>query len=74
MINCPLSLTEFLSFTISIADSLGNVHALNIIHKDINPSNIVVNPDAKLLKIIDFGIASRLPCENPTLKNPEQLD
>ena len=28
----------------------------------------------KQLKIIDFGIASRLPRENPTLKSPEQLE
>ncbi|MBE9562757.1 MAG: AAA family ATPase, partial [Proteobacteria bacterium] len=53
---------------------LGNVHTANIIHKDINPSNIIINPKTKELKIIDFGIASRLPRENPTLKNPEHLE
>ncbi|MCK5524971.1 MAG: AAA family ATPase [Thiomargarita sp.] len=65
---------EFLPFAIEIADSLGNIHAANIIHKDINPSNIVVNSTTQQLKIIDFGIASRLSRENPTLKNPEQLE
>ncbi len=72
--NRPLTMKEFLPIAIQIADSLGNIHAANIIHKDINPSNIVVNVDTSLLKIIDFGIASRLPRENPTLKNPEQLE
>jgi predicted ATPase/serine phosphatase RsbU (regulator of sigma subunit) len=70
----PLAVKEFLPFAIQIADSLGNIHAANIIHKDINPSNIVWEPISKQLKIIDFGIASRLPRENPTLKNPEQLE
>ena len=70
----PLTLNEFLPLAIQITDSLGNIHAANLIHKDINPSNIVVNPETKQLKIIDFGIASRLPRENPTLKTPEQLE
>ncbi|RKZ45182.1 MAG: serine/threonine protein kinase [Candidatus Parabeggiatoa sp. nov. 3] len=74
MANQTLSLKAFLPIAIQIADSLGNIHAADIIHKDINPSNIIVNVDTKLLKIIDFGIASRLPRENPTLKNPEQLE
>jgi len=74
MINRQFTITEFLVFAIQIADILGNVHTANIIHKDINPSNIIINPKTKELKIIDFGIASRLPRENPTLKNPEHLE
>ncbi len=74
MANRPITIKAFLPIAIQIADSLGNIHAANIIHKDINPSNIVVNVDTQQLKIIDFGIASRLPRENPTLKNPEQLE
>ncbi|HIE01754.1 MAG TPA: serine/threonine protein kinase, partial [Thiotrichaceae bacterium] len=70
----PLTLKEFLPIALQIADSLGNIHAANIIHKDINPSNLVWNQATNQLKIIDFGIASRLPRENPTLKNPEQLE
>ncbi|RKZ39536.1 MAG: hypothetical protein DRQ49_11170, partial [Gammaproteobacteria bacterium] len=74
MANRPITIKAFLPIAIQIADNLGNIHAANIIHKDINPSNIVVNVDTQQLKIIDFGIASRLPRENPTLKNPEQLE
>jgi predicted ATPase/signal transduction histidine kinase/tRNA A-37 threonylcarbamoyl transferase component Bud32 len=74
MANRPLTLKEFLPLAIQIADSLGNIHAANLIHKDINPSNLVVNSETLLVKIIDFGIASRLPRENPTLKSPEQLE
>jgi predicted ATPase/serine phosphatase RsbU (regulator of sigma subunit)/tRNA A-37 threonylcarbamoyl transferase component Bud32 len=74
MADRPFTLKEFFPMAIKIADSLGKVHTANIIHKDINPSNIVWEPVSKQLKIIDFGIASRLPRENPTLKNPEQLE
>ena len=67
-------ISSFLSIAIQIADSLGQIHATNVIHKDINPSNIVWNQYSNQLKIIDFGIATRLPRENPTLKNPEHLE
>ncbi|MEK8020053.1 MAG: ATP-binding sensor histidine kinase [Candidatus Parabeggiatoa sp.] len=69
-----ISVTDFLPLAIQIADSLGNIHAANIIHKDINSANIVWNKKINQLKIIDFSIASRLPRENPSLKNPEQLE
>jgi len=66
--------SDFLSLAIQIAEALGQIHTANIIHKDINPANLVWNKITNQLKIIDFGIASRLPRENPTLKNPEQLE
>ncbi|HBL58476.1 MAG TPA: hypothetical protein DDZ80_08150 [Cyanobacteria bacterium UBA8803] len=68
------TLKEFLRLAIRITESLGKIHAANIIHKDINPSNIVFNPDTGQLKIIDFGIATVLSRENPTLKNPAVLE
>ncbi|MDY7007808.1 MAG: AAA family ATPase [Cyanobacteriota bacterium] len=68
------SLEEFLFMAIAITESIREIHALNIIHKDINPANIVFNPETKELKIIDFGIATRLSRENPTLKNPNVLE
>ncbi len=67
-------ISAFLPLAIKIADILGDIHAAHLIHKDINPSNIVWNPEKKLLKIIDFGISTRLSRENPTLKNPDVLE
>jgi predicted ATPase/serine phosphatase RsbU (regulator of sigma subunit) len=69
-----LTVREFLHVAIKIADSLDHLYADHVIHKDINPANIVWNPETNQLKIIDFGIASRLPRENPMLKTPEQLE
>ncbi len=68
------NLKEFLSIAIKITESLGAVHAANIIHKDINPSNIVYNPETEQLKIIDFGISTRLSRENQTVGNIELLE
>jgi len=67
-------LSEFLLMAIAITESLGQIHAQQIIHKDINPANIVFNTETKELKIIDFGIATQLSRENPTLKNPNVLE
>jgi serine/threonine protein kinase len=70
----PLTLQEFLSIGIQIADNLAKIHAARIIHKDINPANIVFNPTIGQLKIIDFGIATVLKRENPSLKSPNVLE
>lgn len=64
----------FLPLALQITEALGQIHAANIIHKDINPSNLVFNSTTQMLKIIDFSIATRLPRENPTIKNPKQLE
>ncbi len=68
------SLKEFLTIAIRLADILGEIHTANVIHKDINPSNIVLNRASGQLKIIDFGISAVLPNENPGLKNPEVIE
>ncbi|MEG3901568.1 AAA family ATPase [Microcoleus sp. B4-C5] len=68
------TLEEFLQIAIATTEILGQIHSANIIHKDINPSNIVYNPETEQLKIIDFGISTQLTRETPTLKNPNILE
>ncbi|MDF5738881.1 MULTISPECIES: AAA family ATPase [unclassified Nostoc] len=68
------TLKEFLSIAIKTTESLAAIHAANIIHKDINPSNIVYNSETKQLKIIDFGISTCLPRENQTIGNLDRLE
>ncbi len=69
-----LTLPEFLYLAIKICEILTEIHGANIIHKDINPSNIVFNPQTKQLKIIDLGISTTFTRENPTFKNPNILE
>ncbi|MBD3884852.1 AAA family ATPase [Phormidium tenue FACHB-886] len=66
---CPMPLSTFLHLAIDITEILGRIHASGVIHKDINPGNIVLNLDTGAVKIIDFGIATRFNRTNPTLKN-----
>ncbi|MBD3887029.1 serine/threonine-protein kinase PknK [Phormidium tenue FACHB-886] len=71
---CPMSLPAFLPLAINLTNILGRIHAAHIIHKDINPSNIVFNPNTGIIKIIDFGIATRFNRTNPTFKSPHVLE
>ncbi|MEG5171926.1 AAA family ATPase [Microcoleus sp. B3-D7] len=68
------SLQHFLRIAIQTAEILARIHAAQIIHKDINPANILLNPETGQVKIIDFGIATVFTRENPTLKNPNVLE
>ncbi|EPX64688.1 Serine/threonine protein kinase PrkC, regulator of stationary phase [Cystobacter fuscus DSM 2262] len=70
----PLELPHVLSVAIRLADILGRVHRRHVIHKDINPSNIVWNSDTDKLALIDFGIATELSRETPTVLNPNVLE
>ncbi|MEG3988355.1 AAA family ATPase [Microcoleus sp. S28C3] len=69
-----LSLREFLSIAIAICNTLDILYRERIIHKDIKPSNILINPETKQVKLIDFSIASLLPQETQTLINPNVLE
>jgi PAS domain S-box-containing protein len=69
-----IGLADFLQLAIRIVAILGQIHQRQIIHKDINPANIVLNPATDEIKIIDFGISSILSRENPTLRNPNVLE
>ncbi|HAA32930.1 MAG TPA: hypothetical protein DCE56_40940, partial [Cyanobacteria bacterium UBA8553] len=69
-----LELSEFLKLAIAITEILDQIHAAHIIHKDINPSNIVLNPSTGQIKFIDFGISTVLSRENTTGKNSNVLE
>ncbi|MBE9186220.1 AAA family ATPase [Microcoleus sp. LEGE 07076] len=72
--NNQLDLQQFLQIGIKLAETLGQLHEHHIIHKDIKPSNIIVNIETGDVKIADFAIASLLPGENPALSHPNLLE
>ncbi len=68
------SLIEFLEIAIALCNTLDILYQERIIHKDIKPANILINPETKQVKLIDFSIASLLPRETQTLINPNVLE
>ncbi len=69
-----IQLQEFLTLAISLVETLSQVHKVGIIHKDIKPSNIIINPETREVKITDFSIAITLPKEQQTIVNPNLLE
>lgn len=69
-----INLIEFLEIAIQLVQSLGNIHQNQIIHKDIKPHNIIINPEIYRVKITDFSISSRLVRENATPSYPSLLE
>lgn len=55
----PLSISQFLEIALQILDNLKHIHECQIIHLDINPSNIIWNSATNQIKIIDFEMAIR---------------
>ncbi|MGK5090796.1 AAA family ATPase [Deltaproteobacteria bacterium TL4] len=69
-----LDLESFLKVAIRVVDILGHIHQRNIIHKDINPANIIWDPESSQVRIIDFGISTALSREKPEIRNPNVLE
>ena len=69
-----LPLAEFFNLALQLADILHYLSQNRVIHKDIKPANILINPDSKQVKIIDFSIASLLPRETQEIHNPNILE
>jgi predicted ATPase/signal transduction histidine kinase/tRNA A-37 threonylcarbamoyl transferase component Bud32 len=70
----PISLSEFFHIAIKITSTLEAVHSNRIIHKDIKPANILINPSTGEIRLIDFSIATILPREIQFLINPNVLE
>ena len=68
------SLVEFFQIAIDLSNTLDLLYRHRIIHKDIKPGNILINPETKQVKLIDFSIASLLPRETQMLMSPKVME
>jgi PAS domain S-box-containing protein len=67
----PMGIKQFLQLAASAANALGGLHKRELIHKDVKPANVLVNPDTCEVRLMGFGIASRLPRERQAPELPE---
>src|SRR5436305_7562261 len=59
-----IELSEAVDVAIQVASALAAAHAAGIVHRDINPGNIMPRPD-RHVKVLDFGIAKLAEQEDP---------
>jgi tRNA A-37 threonylcarbamoyl transferase component Bud32 len=55
-----LAVESIVRYGVQIAGALAHAHSRNIVHHDLKSANIVVTPQG-LVKVLDFGLATRLP-------------
>jgi serine/threonine-protein kinase len=60
---------EAVHLTQQIASALGAAHELGLIHRDVKPGNILLDPDGNAL-LTDFGIARRVATRQGTEDGP----
>lgn len=65
LVGKPMAVGPFLDIAVRIAAAVEDVHREGIVHKDLKPDNILVDAVSREVKIADFGLATRLPREQP---------
>jgi PAS domain S-box-containing protein len=71
LIQGPIEIDRFLGIAIGLAGALSQLHKRNLIHKDVKPSNVLVDSVTGQVWLTGFGITSRLPRERQSAGPPE---
>ncbi|GLR90842.1 signal transduction histidine kinase [Bradyrhizobium iriomotense] len=67
----PMELGTFLRLGVALSAALGRLHERGLVHKDIKPTNVLVNSAMGQVWLTGFGIASRLQRERQSPDPPE---
>lgn len=68
------NLNDKLDIFIKTSEIIGNIHRTGIIHKDINPNNILVSHEGNDIRIIDFGLSVKIDKEEQEIKMPNVME
>jgi PAS domain S-box-containing protein len=71
LLDTPMEVERFLRFAIGITAAVSKMHQQGLVHKDIKPGNILLDPVTEQVWLAGFGIASRLPRERQAPEPPE---
>ncbi len=69
-----LPISSFFLVARQVAETLGRVHAHDVVHKDVKPANILVDPHTLSAQLTDFGIAAARARETASSAPPEDLE
>lgn len=68
-----VDLATFLTLAERLAQALAGIHAKGVTHKDINPANLLIDPDTLHIQVIDFGLATTFTDERPEFDHQSRL-
>ncbi|MBI5570570.1 MAG: AAA family ATPase [Desulfomonile tiedjei] len=63
-------LPELIALAVRIVSILGDIHTAQIIHKDVNPTNLICSVNDGRIKLIDFDIAGVFSREDAFPRDP----
>ena len=69
-----LDIESVLRIGVAVSSALSRLHLRRVVHRDVNPSNIVYNPHQTHVQLIDFDLASKLLSTTTELVNPGGLE
>lgn len=69
----PWEVAPFLRVAIGIAVAIGRMHERGLIHKDLKPANILVDPVIGTAWLTGFAMASLLPREHQAPRSPDVI-
>jgi predicted ATPase/transcriptional regulator with GAF, ATPase, and Fis domain len=70
----PLDLAAFFGYATALAGTVAELHRRGVLHKDLNPKNILVHAETRAVTLLDFGISSRSTSEEQPLQHPHLLE
>lgn len=68
-----VAIADFLKISIKIVEIIQAIHERDVIHKNLNPQTIWIDPVNQTVKITNFSLASTLSDENQIFTNPRVL-
>src|SRR5258708_7343384 len=71
LLETGLELGQFLRVGIALCAAVRQLHGRGLIHKDLKPANVLIEPSTGQVWLTGFGIASRLPRERQSAEPPE---
>jgi serine/threonine protein kinase len=71
LVGTPMEMGQFLRVAIGLSAAVRQLHGRGLIHKDLKPANVMIEPGTGRVWLTGFGIASLLPRERQSAEPPE---
>ncbi|GAB7044225.1 MULTISPECIES: diguanylate cyclase [Catenuloplanes] len=70
----PMDASELLRFATELAEAVAGVHARGVVHKDLNPANVLADGEPRRPILIDFGLATTVAEGRPEFTHHSEIE